>query len=213
MRMGTELPKQFIPLLGKPVFIRSIEAFYNAYHDIKVVLVLPGKYIEYAKQLVLEFSLSIENIHFVPGGNTRFESVKNGLKSVPDDHLVFIHDAVRCLVSADLIRRCAETCLKEGSAIPVLPMRDSIREVLSDGSSKPIERSVLRIVQTPQTFIASTIKVAYDKPYHESYTDEATVAEAFGQKVNLEDGEESNIKLTYTADIDFACWKLQQNQS
>jgi 2-C-methyl-D-erythritol 4-phosphate cytidylyltransferase len=210
MRMGSVLPKQFILLQGKPIFIHAIEAFVKAYDDINIILVLPDIYIEHAKQCLVDFGNSEGNIKIVPGGNTRFDSVKNGLTQVPNNHIVFIHDAVRCLVSVELIRRCADSSLKEGSAIPVLPLKDSIREMLTDGSSRPMNRDSFRIVQTPQTFLSDNLKDAFKLNYHESFTDEATVLEAAGYKVNLVDGEEANIKITYPADIDFAGWKLSQ---
>ena len=210
-RIGSVLPKQFIRIQGKPVFIHSIEVFMRAYDEINIILVLPLDYIDHAKQLLTEFGMPLETINLVTGGITRFDSVKNGLSHVPNDHIVFVHDAVRCLVSVELIRRCAESCIEVGASIPVIPLRDSIREVSRDGNSRPIDRSLLRIVQTPQTFLASALKVAYSKPYEDSFTDEATVFEAAGNKLFLIEGEESNIKITYPEDIDFASWKLSES--
>jgi 2-C-methyl-D-erythritol 4-phosphate cytidylyltransferase len=210
MRMGSVLPKQFMLLQGKPVFIHAIEAFIKAYPAISVILVLPDSYIEHAKQCLNDFEITSGNVKIVPGGKTRFDSVKNGLALVPNNQIVFIHDAVRCLVSVELITRCAEICIKEGSAIPVLPLKDSIREVLNDGSSRPIDRSTIRIVQTPQTFLSDNLKEAFKLNYQESFTDEATVLESAGFQVNLVEGEEDNIKITYPADIDFASWKLSK---
>lgn len=210
MRMGSVLPKQFMLLQGKPIFIHAIEAFIKAYPAISVILVLPDSYIEHAKQCLNDFEITSGNVKIVPGGKTRFDSVKNGLALVPNNQIVFIHDAVRCLVSVELITRCAEICIKEGSAIPVLPLKDSIREVLNDGSSRPIDRSTIRIVQTPQTFLSDNLKEAFKLNYQESFTDEATVLESAGFQVNLVEGEEDNIKITYPADIDFASWKLSK---
>lgn len=210
MRMGSVLPKQFMLLQGKPVFIHAIEAFIKAYPAISVILVLPDSYIEHAKQCLNDFEITSGNVKIVPGGKTRFDSVKNGLALVPNNQIVFIHDAVRCLVSVELITRCAEICIKEGSAIPVLPLKDSIREVLNDGSSRPIDRNTIRIVQTPQTFLSDNLKEAFKLNYQESFTDEATVLESAGFQVNLVEGEEDNIKITYPADIDFASWKLSK---
>jgi len=207
-RMGSALPKQFMLIQGKPVFIHTIEAFFKAYLDINVILVLPESYIDHASQCLSDFDMNNRSIKLVPGGNTRFGSVKNGLMLVPDKQIVFIHDAVRCLVSVELIKRCAEACLNEGSAIPVLPLRDSIREISTDGSSKPIDRSSIRIIQTPQTFLSEKIKDAFKLDYIDSFTDEATVSEAAGYKINLVEGDETNVKITYPADIDFASWKL-----
>lgn len=210
MRMGSVLPKQFMLLQGKPIFIHAIEAFIKAYPAISVILVLPDSYIEHAKQCLNDFEITSGNVKIVPGGKSRFDSVKNGLALVPNNQIVFIHDAVRCLVSVELITRCAEICIKEGSAIPVLPLKDSIREVLNDGSSRPIDRSTIRIVQTPQTFLSDNLKEAFKLNYQESFTDEATVLESAGFQVNLVEGEEDNIKITYPADIDFASWKLSK---
>jgi len=210
MRMGSVLPKQFMLLDGKPVFIHAIESFLKAYPSISVILVLPDSYIEHAKQCLNDFQITSGNVKIVPGGKTRFDSVKNGLDLVPSNQIVFIHDAVRCLVSVELIIRCAETCMKEGSAIPVLPLKDSIREVISNGLSRPVDRNALRIVQTPQTFLSDDLKEAFKLDYQELFTDEATVMESAGFKVNLVEGEDGNIKITYPADIDFASWKLSQ---
>jgi 2-C-methyl-D-erythritol 4-phosphate cytidylyltransferase len=210
MRMGSVLPKQFMLLDGKPVFIHAIESFLKAYPSISVILVLPDSYVEHAKQCLNDFQITSGNVKIVPGGITRFDSVKNGLDLVPSNQIVFIHDAVRCLVSVELIIRCAETCMKEGSAIPVLPLKDSIREVISNGLSRPVDRNALRIVQTPQTFLSDELKEAFKLDYQELFTDEATVMESAGFKVNLVEGEEGNIKITYPADIDFASWKLSQ---
>ena len=210
MRMGSVLPKQFMLLDGKPVFIHAIESFLKAYPSISVILVLPDSYVEHAKQCLNDFQITSGNVKIVPGGKTRFDSVKNGLDLVPSNQIVFIHDAVRCLVSVELIIRCAESCMKEGSAIPVLPLKDSIREVISNGLSRPVDRNALRIVQTPQTFLSDDLKEAFKLDYQELFTDEATVMESAGFNVNLVEGEEGNIKITYPADIDFASWKLSQ---
>ena len=210
MRMGSLLPKQFMLLEGKPVFIHAIESFVKAYTEINVILVLPDSHIELAKQYLNDFEITLDSLKIVSGGKTRFDSVKNGLLLVPHNHIVFIHDAVRCLVSVELIKRCAEICMHEGSAVPVLPLKDSVREVLNDGSSRPMDRSTIRIVQTPQTFLSNDLKEAFKLEYQESFTDEATVMEAAGFKVNLIAGDEGNIKLTYPSDIDFASWKLSK---
>ena len=208
LRMGQELPKQFIPLNGKPILLHAIDAFLLAYADIHIVLVLPKDYISLATSMIDNYGYNA-NIILVEGGETRFHSVQNGLKYVVDEGLVYVHDAVRCLVSSELIRRCGIEAEKHGSAIPVIPVRDSIRKKSGDDiDSKVIPRDNLFIVQTPQTFLAQHILPAFDLAYSIAFTDEATVVEAFGIPVHLVDGEEKNIKITFPEDLAFAEWRL-----
>jgi 2-C-methyl-D-erythritol 4-phosphate cytidylyltransferase len=210
-RMGKELPKQFLELNGKAILIHSISAFLYAYTDIHIVLVLPKEYIELAKELVSQISLTTD-IEFVEGGATRFDSVKNGLQHVKDAELVFVHDAVRCLVTPDLIKSCSETASQHGSAIPVIPVRDSMRRVdSSNQTSVIVNRENLVVVQTPQTFKRNILLSAYDVEYSSSFTDEASVVEAAGYQVNLVPGEETNIKITFPEDLQYAEWRLIRN--
>ena len=210
-RMGKELPKQFLELNGKAILIHSISAFLYAYTDIHIVLVLPKEYIELAKELVSQISLTTD-IEFVEGGATRFDSVKNGLQHVKDAELVFVHDAVRCLVTPELIKSCSETASQLGSAIPVIPVRDSMRRVdSSNQTSVIVNRENLVVVQTPQTFKRNILLSAYDVEYSSSFTDEASVVEAAGYQVNLVPGEETNIKITFPEDLQYAEWRLIRN--
>jgi 2-C-methyl-D-erythritol 4-phosphate cytidylyltransferase len=210
-RMGKELPKQFLLLNGKAILIHSISAFLNAYADMQVVLVLPKDYIPMAKDLVDQASLST-NIEFVEGGNTRFESVKNGLQQVRNADLIFVHDAVRCLVTPDLIKTCSEKASQQGSAIPVIPVRDSMRRIdLDDQSSVMVNRENLVIVQTPQTFKKDILLSAFDVDYSPLFTDEASVVENAGYQVQLVPGEETNIKITFPEDLQYAEWRLKRN--
>ena len=210
-RMGKELPKQFLELNGKAILIHSISAFLYAYTDIHIVLVLPKEYIELAKELVSQISLTTD-IEFVEGGATRFDSVKNGLQHVKDAELVFVHDAVRCLVTPELIKSCSETASQLGSAIPVIPVRDSMRRVdSSNQTSVIVNRENLVVVQTPQTFKRNILLSAYDVEYSSSFTDEACVVEAAGYQVNLVLGEETNIKITFPEDLQYAEWRLIRN--
>jgi 2-C-methyl-D-erythritol 4-phosphate cytidylyltransferase len=210
-RMGKELPKQFLELNGKAILIHSIAAFLHAYTDIHIVLVLPKEYIELAKELVSQISLTTD-IEFVEGGATRFDSVKNGLQHVKDAELVFVHDAVRCLVTPELIKSCSETASQLGSAIPVIPVRDSMRRVdSSNQTSVIVNRENLVVVQTPQTFKRNILLSAYDVEYCSSFTDEASVVEAAGYQVNLVPGEETNIKITFPEDLQYAEWRLIRN--
>ena len=207
-RMGKELPKQFITILGKPILIHSLDAFITAFNDIRIVLVLPSAYVGSTREMITSFGYS-KDILIIEGGETRFHSVKNGLNSIVDEGLVFVHDAVRCLVSPDLIRRCAEEAELHGSAVPVIPVRDSIRKKTSDDTaSAVVSRDGLFIVQTPQTFLTDFILPAFELPYSETFTDEASVAEANGLKVHLVEGEERNIKITFPDDLEFAEWRM-----
>jgi len=210
-RMGKELPKQFLELNGKAILIHSISAFIYAYTDIHIVLVLPKEYKELAKELVSQISLTTD-IEFVEGGATRFDSVKNGLQHVKDAELVFVHDAVRCLVTPELIKSCSETASQLGSAIPVIPVRDSMRRVdSSNQTSVIVNRENLVVVQTPQTFKRNILLSAYDVEYSSSFTDEASVVEAAGYQVHLVPGEETNIKITFPEDLQYAEWRLIRN--
>jgi 2-C-methyl-D-erythritol 4-phosphate cytidylyltransferase len=210
-RMGKELPKQFLELNGKAILIHSINAFLHAYADIHINLVLPKEYLELAKEMVKQASISA-NIMFIEGGATRFESVKNGLKEVRDAELIFVHDAVRCLVTPELIKVCAEEADKYGSAIPVVPVRDSMRRIdPADQSSMIVNRENLVVVQTPQTFKKNILLSAFDVDYSPDFTDEASVVEAAGYRVHLVQGEETNIKITFPDDLVYAEWRLNRN--
>lgn len=209
-RMGRDLPKQFLTVNGKALILYTLEAFIKAFSDIRLILVLHKDYIEYAKQLIDESAIK-HSIEYVEGGDTRFQSVKNGLSLVVDDSIVFVHDAVRCLVSPELIVRCAEQAVQNGSAIPVIPVRDSIRQLnKSTGNSVAVPRDDLYIVQTPQTFRSDVILPAFNVTYHHSFTDEATVVEANGTKIQMIEGEEKNIKITFPEDLSLASWRLGQ---
>jgi 2-C-methyl-D-erythritol 4-phosphate cytidylyltransferase len=207
-RMGSELPKQFLTIHGKPIFLYSIDAFLAAFDDIEILLVMSLAYHDFAHKIIEEANYDINRIKIIPGGKTRFHSVQNGLNALVDDGIVFIHDAVRCLASVDLIERCYYSCLEQGSAIPVLEVKDSIRKVNPNGKSEIVARENLRIVQTPQTFFTHIIKSAFNLEYTTSFTDEASVMDAAGYDLTLIDGEESNIKITFPNDLVFAEWKI-----
>jgi 2-C-methyl-D-erythritol 4-phosphate cytidylyltransferase len=197
-RMGGDVPKQFLPLKGKPVLWHTLKAFTEAYDDVQIILVLPENFLEQGQQLLKEFPL--HRIRITTGGTTRFHSVKNGLRLVDTHSLVFIHDGVRCLVSPQLIRRCAEVALEKDNAIPAIASTDTVR--IENGTANvPIDRNRVRLIQTPQTFFSNVIKEAYDQPYNESFTDEASVVEKLGIRINLVEGEENNIKITKPVDL------------
>lgn len=199
LRMGSAVPKQFLPLAGKPVLYHTINAFLSAYADIQIVLVLPPDQISYA-QMVLQAFPDRLDLTIVAGGETRFHSVQNGLTAVSENSIVFVQDGVRPLVSPALIRACYEQAVAKGSAIPAIAVADSMR--LAEGEdSKPVNRDHLRIIQTPQTFRADVLLPAFQQEYMDAFTDEATVVEAFGTKVYLVNGERSNIKVTTPEDM------------
>ncbi len=198
-RMGGTLPKQFLPLADKPLLYYTIRAFLDAYDDMQVIVVLPLDYIETGKE-VIDAWFDHSRIQVCAGGETRFHSVQNGLQLVTQESIIFVHDAVRCLVSTELIHRCYEAALEKGTGIPVVPARDSIR-ILTDGDSSSIERERVVLVQTPQTFHSGILLPAYNIDHKEKFTDEASVVEAFGLKLHLVEGEETNIKVTTPSDM------------
>lgn len=198
-RMGHDIPKQFLPVNGEPVVVHTIRAFRKAFDDIRVILVLAADHMERGQHLVNDHFSELP-INFTVGGRTRFESVQNGLALTTYNSIIFVHDAVRCLVTPTLIRRCYEQAVAKGSAIPVISLKDSIRR-LSPAGSEVINRDELRAVQTPQTFQSTILKKAFELPYQELFTDEATVVEHAGGQVELISGEETNIKITYPIDL------------
>jgi 2-C-methyl-D-erythritol 4-phosphate cytidylyltransferase len=199
LRMGNAIPKQFLDLAGKPVLHHSIAAFAAAYPDMEIVLVLPEAHFSYTDMILQSFDTPIK-VNIVAGGATRFHSVKNGLQQVSGDAVVFVHDGVRPLVSTALIHRCYEAALIHGSAIPVIDMKDSIRQV-SDTGNTAVDRDLYKIIQTPQTFLSELILSAFELPHDPLFTDEATVVERLGHQIHLVPGEEANIKITKPLDL------------
>jgi 2-C-methyl-D-erythritol 4-phosphate cytidylyltransferase len=198
-RMGSDVPKQFMLLKNKPVLYYPIKAFLDAYDDLETILVLPVAFLDEGKEIIDAY-FDKQRIRVTTGGDTRFQSVKNGLRLIEEESIIFVHDAVRCLTSKDLIRRCGELAMDTGSAIPVVPARDSVRFISDDGS-EIMDRSKVVMVQTPQTFHSKILLPAYEIDYKDKFTDEATVVEAYGLKVSLIKGEETNIKITRPVDL------------
>lgn len=203
LRMQNAIPKQFLPLNGKPILYYAINAFMEAIPGIRIVLVLPQSHFSYANSVLQHFSSGID-ITIIEGGNSRFESVKNGLNTTTASDIIFVHDGVRPLVATQLIRTCYAAAQEFGSAIPVVPVTDSIRRLDESQGSKTVDRESLRAVQTPQTFKGSILLPAFEQPYQSSFTDEASVVEAYGIKVHLVAGEKANLKITTPEDILFA---------
>lgn len=199
LRMGNDLPKQFIFIGGKPVLMRTIEAFYRFDQDINIILVLPVSHQDYWKSLCEEYDFSIEHT-IANGGETRFHSVKNGLALVADG-LVGVQDGVRPFGSVEMIKRCFDVAREYPAVIPVIDSTDSLREVVDEDKSRIVDRSKIRLVQTPQVFDVNVLKKAYQTDFKETFTDDASVVEAMGVNVHLVKGEVTNIKITTPLDL------------
>jgi len=198
-RMGGAVPKQFILINNKPVLYYTLQTFLNAFADIQIILVLPVDYTDMGQEIIDAY-FDKEKIRVTAGGDTRFQSVKNGLQLVEGDSIIFVHDGVRCLLTENLIHRCYANAFETGTAIPVVASKDSVRIVNEDGNDT-IDRNKVMLVQTPQTFHSKILLPAFNIDYKEKFTDEATVVEAFGLKVTLVEGEENNIKITRPIDL------------
>lgn len=206
LRMGGEVPKQFLPIGGKPVLMRTVEVFYQTDAETGIVLVLPQEQQSYWKNLCCQYDFRIPYI-LADGGCTRFHSVRNGLQVIPDedsDSLIAVHDGVRPFVSPRVIQECFEAATRWGAVVPVLDMVDSVRQLSEDGSSMAVDRSCLKLVQTPQTFRADILKNAYRQEFTERFTDDASVVEASGVSVALVSGNRENIKITTPFDLKIA---------
>lgn len=206
-RMNSAVPKQFLLLNEKPVLYYSVKAFMDAYENVEIILVLQQNFLEEGKAIIGKYFPGKE-IVITAGGETRFHSVQNGLKYVKESSIVFVHDAVRCLVTPSLIKRCFSVAAEKGSAIPACNANDSLRIITDDGS-RVLNRSGVKIIQTPQTFKSELLLTAFATDYKVAFTDEATVAEASGYTVELTEGEASNIKITTPIDLITAAAILQ----
>ena len=204
MRMGSDIPKQFLPIGGKPVLMRTLERFREYSDDIQIILVLPEAQQEYWHQLCDEYHFDVEYT-LANGGQTRFHSVQNGLAKVPDDAqgVVGVHDGVRPFPSIEVIKNCYETARTAKAVIPVIPVVETVRQLDGD-SSLTVPRDQYRLVQTPQTFDIQLLKAANRQPYNDGFTDDASVVEAFGHKITLVEGNRENIKITTPYDLKIA---------
>lgn len=205
LRMGSDIPKQFLPLRGRPVLMHTIDVFRRTYPDIHIILVLPREQQDYWRQLCGQHDYDVE-LCVADGGETRFHSVHNGLSQIPDGArgVVGVHDGVRPFVSPETIRRCYEAAEECGAVVPVVPVVETVRQVLADGSSMTVDRNAYRLVQTPQTFDIQLLKKAYGQPFDPFFTDDASVVEAMGHPIKLVEGNNENIKLTNPADLKLA---------
>ena len=203
-RMRLATAKQFLNVEGLPLMWWTLRRFREALPEAEVTLVLHQSLFEEFAELERAHG-SAGARHVVPGGAERFHSVLAGLNTLPDSGVVGIHDAVRPFPSVETIRRCFEVAADKGSAVPVVPVKDSIRRVDADeASSQAVDRSVLRAVQTPQCFDLATLKEAFDTPYHPGFTDDASVFEAAGHHVELCEGDPWNVKVTTPEDLTIA---------
>lgn len=198
-RMAAPVPKQFLLLRGLPVLCHTIAAFHRAVPGMQLVVVLPGDQADPWRMLCQKHQFTLPHT-VVAGGAERFHSVHEGLKQVKHDGLVAVHDGVRPLLSTELIERCFKAAERHGAAIPVLPVSSSVREV-EGGNSRAVDRSSLRIVQTPQCFSVPLLRKAFELPYDPAFTDEATLVERNGVAIHLVEGEEQNIKVTTPLDL------------
>jgi len=198
-RMNTDKPKQFLILGNKPVLQHTIEKFYNYDSQIEIIVVLPENYISLWKNLCFENTFNIEH-KIVTGGKERFFSVKNAIDILENVDLVAIHDGVRPFVSLSTINEAFETAKLKGNAIPVITAFDSVRISIA-GGNKPLDRKIVKLVQTPQVFKFDLIKNAYNQTYVHEFTDDASVVEMLGEKINLTEGNRENIKITTPEDL------------
>ena len=199
-RMGGPQPKQFLELAGRPVLMHTLEAFDRWDASARLIVVLPEDQINTWKRLC-EAHVFGRTHHVVAGGETRFHSVRNGLGAVASNGLIAVHDGVRPLVAPSVIAACFAAAADGGAAVPVVPVVESVREVDADGGSRPVDRTRLRVVQTPQVFRADVLRAAYCLPYDPRFTDDASVVEASGVAVRLVPGNRENIKLTTPMDL------------
>ena len=204
LRMGSDIPKQFLPIGGKPVLMRTLERFREYSKDIQIILVLPEAQQAYWHQLCQDYHFDVEYT-LANGGQTRFHSVQNGLAKVPDDAIgvVGVHDGVRPFPSIEVIRNCYTTAREKKAVIPVIPVVETVRH-LEGEQSQTVPRDAYRLVQTPQTFDIQLLKAANRQPYNDGFTDDASVVEAFGYEITLVEGNRENIKITTPYDLKIA---------
>lgn len=199
LRMGSELPKQFLPVGGKPVLMHAIEVFRHYDTSLQIILVLPKDQQNFWKKLCRECAFEVEH-QLADGGETRFHSVKNGLAFVQEPGLVAVHDGVRPFVSLEVIRRCYDLAAKRKAVIPVVDVFETLRVVTKDGS-RTVNRAEYKLVQTPQVFDAELLKRAYMQDFNPIFTDDASVVEAMNIPVSLTEGNRENIKITTPFDL------------
>ncbi len=212
LRMGTEIPKQFLPIAGKPILLRTIDAFRNAVDGIKIVVCLPATHFDYWEKCCKENGFDTHDITIVEGGKTRFHSVLNGLNTIKadGDALVGVHDGVRPFASAEMINRLYDAAEKDKAVVPVVDSVDSVRILSQNGENSQIDRRMVKLVQTPQVFDLQLLKKAYGVGFIETFTDDASVVEYSGHKISLVEGCRENIKITTPMDLAIAEFILRR---
>ena len=212
-RFGAELPKQFLALGGLPILMRTIEAFHgNRDSSFDVIVTLPAAQMGLWHDLCARHGFAVPH-RVVAGGETRWHSVKNALDSIGDPagvDVIAVHDGVRPLATPDLINRVIDAAHRDGAAIPVVMLNDSVRQVSGDGSHA-LDRSSLRAVQTPQAFEAKLLLDAYSLPYQPTFTDDASVVECTGHAITLVEGDPRNLKITRPMDLVLAEYLMNQD--
>ena len=215
LRMGGDIPKQFLPIGGKPILMRTLERFRAYSETLQIILVLPEAQQDYWQELCKQYEFQVD-YQIANGGQTRFHSVQNGLALVPDDAegVVGVHDGVRPFPSIEVITRCYETARQTKAVIPVIPIVETVRQILPSNQSNPnavsnpssitVPRDQYRLVQTPQTFDIQLLKAANRQPYNDGFTDDASVVESYGHPITLVEGNRENIKITTPYDITVA---------
>ncbi|MBC8320949.1 MAG: 2-C-methyl-D-erythritol 4-phosphate cytidylyltransferase [Bacteroidetes bacterium] len=209
-RVGDGLPKQFMLLGGEPLLFHTFNSFLFL-NDVKFTLVLNPKFIDYWNNLCSSSGFAIPH-DIVEGGPARFHSVKSGLKNIPPNSLVLIHDAARPFASKETIIRVIDIATRKGNAVPAIEVNDSVREVYGP-NNKIIDRNRIRVIQTPQAFHSSLIKRAYNQTYNVDFTDDASVLESLGEKINLVAGNPENIKISNPVDLIFGEGIINYNES
>ena len=202
--MGSDIPKQFLPIGGKPVLMRTLERFREYSADLQIILVLPEAQQAYWQELCEKYDFKVK-YQLANGGQTRFHSVQNGLALVPDnaEGVVGVHDGVRPFPSIEVIKNCYETARTAKAVIPVIPVVETVRHLEGD-SSVTVPRGDYRLVQTPQTFDIQLLKAANRQPYNDGFTDDASVVESYGHVITLVEGNRENIKITTPYDLKIA---------
>lgn len=201
LRMGGDIPKQFLPVKGLPILMRTINRFLQYDAQMQVVLVLPESQQDYWKQLCQQYQFD-KPYTLANGGETRFHSVLNGLQKVsPETELVGVHDGVRPFVSVETIASCYDEAAKSGAVVPVIEVVETVRRLNGQQGSNTVPRSEYRLVQTPQVFDAQLLRSAYSQPYTDFFTDDASVVERFGHDIALVSGNRENIKVTTPFDL------------
>lgn len=202
LRMGGDIPKQFLPIGGKPVLMRTLEAFYEYDPFIHIVLVLPVSQQAYWKELCRTYGFELSH-DIADGGETRFHSVMNGLALVKGEGVVGVHDGVRPFVAQEVIARCYEGAVTKKAVVPVIGVVETVRRLVGE-ESETVPRDQYKLVQTPQVFDVVLLRKAYEQPYTDMFTDDASVVEALGEKVWLVEGNRENVKLTTPFDLKLA---------